>query len=203
MTINTIFSRGKKLIAGALLGLTIMPLSVNSVAGSDPFIGEIEWFAGNFAPRGWAFCDGSLLPINQYQALFSILGTTYGGDGRTTFALPDMRGRSPMHPGNGPGLSTRRLGERGGEEQVTLSVNEMPTHNHAMNASSNSGTDRSPADRVLADNSHNPYHPGPSNTTMSSASISHTGGGQPHNNMAPYLGVNCIIALQGLFPSRN
>jgi len=142
-----------------------------STLGYDPFIGEISIFAGNFAPRGWAQCDGQLLPINQYQSLYSILGTAYGGDGRTTFALPDLRGRVPIHPGSGPGLSTCTRGQRGGVNDVTLGVNQIPSHNHTL--------------------------PWMSDLTLN------TGGGQAHTNMQPFLGVNHIIGLQGLYPSRS
>lgn len=172
----------------------------------EPFIGEIKLFAGNFAPRGWAFCDGQLLPINQWQALFSILGTMYGGDGRTTFALPDLRGRVPLHPGTGPGLSTYSVGENGGAEQVALNVNQMPTHTHSLNANTNVGNNPNPAGASIADTKGNDkdyMKSGEVNTAMSAQSIGSTGGGQPHENRQPYLAVNYIIALQGIFPSRN
>lgn len=171
----------------------------------DPFIAEIVMFGGNFAPRGWAFCDGQLLPINQYSALFSILGTTYGGDGRTTFALPDLRGRVAMHPGNGPGLTPRDLGERGGQETVTLTVNQIPAHNHYINAISSIGDNRSPSGRLLADSGafDTEFSAATPNTTMKSTMVQNTGGGQPHTNMQPFLCVNYIIALQGTFPSRS
>ena len=142
-----------------------------SALSSEPFIADITYFAGNFAPRGWAFADGQLLPISSYSALFSLLGTTYGGDGRTNFALPDLRGRTAIGPGTGPGLTSRTLGQRLGTETSTLNVTEMPSHTH---------------------------DPPPSNVTMSN-----TGGSQPHANMEPSLGLNYIIALQGVFPSRN
>lgn len=173
---------------------------------SDPFIGQITLFAGNFAPRGWAFCDGQLLPISQNTALFSILGTTYGGDGRTTFALPDLRGRVPLHPGQGPGLSNRQLGEAGGTENVTLLVNQMPNHTHAAQADAGTATQQNPTNHVLASEAAGvtaTYSSNPPNTTMNPQAIGATGGSQPHNNMPPFLGVNFIIALQGIFPSRN
>jgi microcystin-dependent protein len=164
---------------------------------SDPFIGEIKVISFNFPPKGWAFCNGQLLPINQNQALFSILGTTYGGDGRTTFALPNFQSRLPLHQGNG-----FTLGERGGEAAHTLTINEMPAHNHpgqgngTQNGSSPNGTVWAPADGALQ------YFPSP-NTTMNPAAIGNNGGSQPHNNEAPYLVLNFIIALVGIFPSQN
>jgi microcystin-dependent protein len=172
----------------------------------EPFIGEIKLFAGNFAPRGWAFCDGQLLPISQWQALFSILGTMYGGDGRTTFALPDLRGRAPIHPGNGPGLSNYQVGEKGGVEQVTLTTNQMPTHTHSLNANTNTGDHPDPAGASLADTKgrdRDYLKSGEVNTSMSAQSIGNTGGGQPHENRPPYLAVNYIIALEGIYPSRS
>ena len=175
-----------------------------STMAAEPLLGEIIMFAGNFAPRGWAFCDGQLLPINQNQALFSILGSTYGGDGRTTFALPDLRGRFPLHPGSGPGLTSRNLGEKAGEEAVTLTVPDLPSHSHSQNASSGEGAFDSPQDAVPARPASGiPQYATGSNTTMSSAAIGPTGGGRAHNNMPPYQGVHFIIALTGVFPSRN
>ncbi len=172
----------------------------------EPFIGEIKLFAGNFAPRGWAFCDGQLLPINQWQALFSILGTMYGGDGRTNFALPDLRGRVSVHPGNGSGLSPYGIGEKGGAETVTLSVQQMPVHSHSLNANAQNGDTSDPPGSSLADTkgSDKDYmKSGMVNTEMSPNSIGATGSGQPHENRQPYLAVNYIIALQGVFPSRS
>ena len=166
---------------------------------SDPFIAEIKVISFNFPPKGWAFCNGQLLQINQNQALFSILGTTYGGDGRTTFALPNLQARMPIHQGNG-----FTLGERGGEVAHTLTINEMPAHNHpAQGQSAVAGpTGTLPASSVWANSGQNPYAPSP-NVTMSPAAISNTGGSQPHNNEAPYLVLNFIIALVGIFPSQN
>lgn len=180
-------------------------------------IGEVRMFAGNFAPRNWALCDGQLLPISAYTALFSILGTTYGGDGQTTFALPDMRGRLAMHPGHGPGLSTRILGQKGGVENVTLTTAQMPSHAHTANTevientSSSEGTSASPDGRVLAKSgSGDPDYASFSqadtkleershdaNTTVNSA-----GGNQAHDNMSPFNCINFIICLQGLYPTR-
>lgn len=174
---------------------------------SEPFVAEIRIFAGNFAPRGWAFCNGQLLPISQNTALFSLIGTTYGGDGRSTTALPNLQGRAPMHPGRGPGLTSRRLGERGGTETVTLSEAQMPQHSHAMRAANVPfGTLQAPAsNRTLArPGSGNAYHsPSTPETTLSSQALSNTGGSQPHDNLQPFLTINFIIALQGLYPSRS
>lgn len=168
---------------------------------ADPFIGEIVMFAGNFAPRNWAFCDGQLLSIASNQALFSILGTTYGGDGRTTFALPDLRGRFPMHPGNGPGLSSRRLGEEGGTEAHVINSNQLPPHSHAMNlASASEGDATSPAANSLAVSDDRNYVSG---TGASMGPSGNTGGGQSVNHMPPFGAVQFIIALQGVFPSRS
>ena len=170
----------------------------------EPFIGMIVMFGGNFAPRGWALCDGQLLPIAQNAALFSILGTTYGGDGRTTFGLPDLRGRVPMHPGNGPGLSSRRLGERGGAENVQLNVNQMPSHNHGVqqNCSSEKGLSTRPEGNypaVTAGASYAESFDGQMGTDV----VGNNGGGQGHANVQPFQCVNYIIALQGTFPSRS
>ncbi|MDH5676276.1 MAG: tail fiber protein [Myxococcales bacterium] len=167
----------------------------------EPFIGQIMLFAGNFAPRGWALCDGQLLPIAQNSALFSILGTTYGGDGKTTFALPDLRGRIPMHAGQGPGLSPRRLGERAGAETTTLTTNNLPAHNHALLASSSAPDDDSAAGNALAQSEI--YVGGAATNSMGQSSIGPTGEGQPVQNVQPFLCVNAIIALEGIFPSRS
>jgi len=176
---------------------------------SDPFIGEIRMFAGNFAPRGWQFCQGQILAIAQNTALFSILGTTYGGNGQTTFALPDLRGRYPMQQGQGPGLTPRTLGEQGGTENVTLLTTQMPAHNHTLGAFNAGATSSTPAGQVMAgafDNSTqadvNAYA-GTPNTTMNPQAIGAAGGSQPHNNMSPYLCLNFIIATEGIYPSRN
>jgi len=181
---------------------------------SQPFIGMIVLFAGNFAPRNWAFCSGQLLPIAQNTALFSILGTTYGGNGQTTFALPDLRGRVPLHPGQGPGLSTRYLGEAGGVENVTLTTLQMPAHNHsvtmALNVKNAAGNSPSPAGSVLANEAAGVtamYSNAAPDTAMASGavtgSVGTAGGSQPTSIMQPYLGVNYIIALYGIYPSRN
>lgn len=171
----------------------------------DPFLGEIVLFAGNFAPRGWAFCEGQLLSINQNSALFSILGTTYGGDGRTTFALPDLRGRAPIQAGNGPGLSPYSLGAKGGQETVTLTTNQIPSHNHYINADINVGTTNVPTNHILANTAafDDEYSTGTPNTQMNVNAVSHTGGDQSHENRQPFIAMNYIIALQGIFPSRS
>ncbi|AKF79208.1 Microcystin-dependent protein [Myxococcus fulvus] len=173
---------------------------------SEPYIGEIRMFAGNFAPRGWAFCQGQILSIAQNTALFSILGTTYGGNGQTTFALPDLRGRYPMQPGQGPGLSPRTLGEQGGSETVTLISTQMPAHTHSLNVSSQQGDTETPVGTVLAADNAGAifnYRAAPIDGTMNPAAIGVAGGSQPHNNMSPFLCINFIIALEGIFPSRN
>jgi len=176
---------------------------------SEPFLGEIIMFGGNFAPRGWAFCDGQLLPISQYSALFSILGTTYGGDGRTTFGLPDLRGRLAIGPRNGPGLSDYRLGEKGGSETNTLGTHQIPSHGHTttLKASSDESTLYDPTNAVLTNSGARDAEYGPATNlvNMSNASIvsGNTGGGQPVNNLQPLLAVNYIIALQGLYPPRS
>lgn len=170
----------------------------------DPFIAEILLFAGNFAPRGWALCDGQLLPIASNQALFSILGTTYGGDGRTTFALPDLRGRVPMHPGSGPGLSTRRLGERGGVENVTLTQVEMPSHNHSILAANTGGDDSDPTTAAgIGSASNDLFLETAPGTAMQNQIVTQSGGNQAHTNMQPFACINYIIALQGVYPSRS
>lgn len=170
---------------------------------AEGFIGEIRLFAGNFAPRGWALCNGQLLSIAQNTALFSILGTTYGGNGQTTFALPDLRGRVPLHPGTGPGLADRFLGESAGQETHTLLQSEMPAHGHQLNATANTATATSPAGGVLAQPARPAYAAGGAASPMSASSLGNAGGSQPHNNMAPYLGLNFIICMEGIFPPRN
>ena len=174
---------------------------------SEPFIAEIRIFAGNFAPRGWAFCDGQLLPISENTALFSLIGTTYGGDGRTTTALPNLQGRAPMHPGRGPGLTARKLGEKVGVETVTLTEAQIPSHNHTLRATTANSDPGAPTNtssfgRSLGGRLYQ------ANTTanlvdMASATLSTTGGGQAHTNLQPYLTLNFIIALVGLYPSRS
>ena len=171
---------------------------------SEPFVGEIRMFAGNFAPRGWAFCDGQLLAVSQNDALFSLLGTIYGGDGRTTFGLPDMRGRLPIHAGQGPGLSDRRLGARGGAEQVTLTPGQLPSHTHPLQASTDSATSVDPGGHAPAQAIVDYTNPrGPASLSMSADAVTATGESRSHSNLMPYLCVNFIIALFGIYPSRN
>jgi microcystin-dependent protein len=172
---------------------------------ADPFVAEIRIFPFNFAPRGWAFCNGQLLPISQNTALFSLLGTTYGGNGSSNFALPDLQGRAPMHPGQGPGLSPHDLGETSGSETVTLLESEIPSHNHSLMAQSVPlGGSANPAGNTLnrvasgnlyANSSANPV-------SLAPQALAPAGGNQPHNNMMPYLTANFCIALQGVFPPR-
>jgi microcystin-dependent protein len=173
----------------------------------DPFVAEIRIFPFNFAPKGWAFCDGQLMPISQNTALFSLLGTTYGGDGKSTFALPDLQGRAPMHPGQGPGLSLHDLGEESGSETVTLLESEIPSHNHALMASTQPGEDAAPnPSEALARSVGASLYQSTTNTNLvqlAFSAISPTGGDQPHNNMMPYLTFNFCIALQGVFPPRT
>ena len=173
---------------------------------AEPFIGQIITAGFNFAPQGYATCDGQLLSIAQNTALFSLLGTTYGGNGTTTFALPDLRGRVPMHQGQGSGLTNRTMGEMSGSESHTLISNEMPQHSHAVNVSSAAANNRSPANNYLAMESQNrtsTYTSNAPNATLNTSSVAIAGGGQPHNNMQPYLVINFCIALEGIFPSRN
>ena len=173
---------------------------------TDQFVAEIRIFPFNFAPRGWAFCNGQLLPLSQNTALFALLGTTYGGDGRATFALPNIQGSAPMHPGQGPGLTPHDLGETDGTPAVTLLASEMPAHTHAVGAQTNRlGDVAAPAGTTLGHPaSGNLYVTGgnPSLVAMSPQALTVAGGNQPHNNMQPYLTLNFCIALQGIFPSR-
>lgn len=170
---------------------------------SEPFVGEIRMFAGNFAPRGWAFCDGQLLAVSQNDALFSLLGTIYGGDGRTTFGLPDMRGRLPIHAGTGPGLSPRRLGAKAGAENVTLTVNQMPSHGHPFQGTASAATSRDPVGNSPAEAQADAYVEDLTAFSLASQAVTATGGSQSHTNMMPYLCVNFIVALVGIYPSRQ
>lgn len=169
---------------------------------SEPFLAEIRIVGFNFAPRGWALCDGQILPINQNQSLYSLLGTTYGGDGRTSFALPDFRGRAPVHPGVDFNI---REGQKSGEETHTLSANEIPAHSHNIQIAETEGSNTYSTDNALSKAKFEPRFSGLDKgyNTMRLNSISNIGGGQAHENMQPYLAVNFLIALQGLFPSRN
>lgn len=161
-------------------------------------------FAGNFAPRSWAFCDGQLLAISQNDALFSLLGTIYGGDGQTTFGLPDLRGRLPVHQGQGPGLSPRQVGEKAGTQAETLTVNQLPSHTHTAQAHAGQAASSSPAGRVLANTDVNVYRNAPPAVVgMNAGAVANTGGSQSHSNLMPALCVNFIVALFGIYPSRN
>lgn len=165
---------------------------------SEPFLAEIKIVSFNFPPKGWAFCNGQLLPINQNQALFSLLGTTYGGDGRVNFALPDFRGRVPLHVGNG-----HILGERGGEEAHTLTMTEMPAHIHQVSCNTAAGNLPNGSNNFWSSLAAQPYTAVAPNATMNPAAVTNAGGSQAHENRSPYLVLNFIIALQGIFPSRN
>lgn len=196
----------------ACVALVTQSVTMNSVDkeskeeqinSSDPFLGEIIMFGGNFAPRGWALCDGQLLAISQYSALFSILGTMYGGDGRTTFGLPDLRGRTPIHAGNGPGLPRYSLGQKGGEAQVTLNMLQLPSHNHVFQGSLEQiGLTPTTFQQGDGESVMIPTQGGNEPLNIE-GKISNTGSSQPINNMQPYNTVNYIIALTGTFPSRN
>lgn len=168
----------------------------------EPFIAQIMLFGGNFAPRGWAFCDGQLLAISSNSALFSLLGTSYGGDGRTTFGLPDLRGRVPMHAGTGPGLTSRRIGQTTGVEDVTLTAAQMPSHSHEVSVLNAPADNDRPSGDLLARSSIYSATTTPT-VALNPATIARTGGNQSHENMQPTLCINYIIALQGIFPSRS
>lgn len=185
----------------------------------DPFLGQITIFAGNFAPRGWAFCDGQILQISQYTALFSLLGTTYGGDGRTTFGLPDLRGRVAAHEGSGPGLSPLKLGEKGGNENTTLNVGNLPPHSHTatvdnklvVNASADAQNTDDPAGGALAAGDFYRENAAAVNQALAAGTVggtltvtnANTGSGTAFSNRPPFLGLNYLIALVGTYPSRN
>jgi len=169
---------------------------------SDPFIGEIRMLAGNFAPRGWAFCEGQLISIAQNTALFSLLGTQYGGNGSSTFGLPDLRGRVPISQGQGPGRSLASMGDRFGTETETLTAAQMPLHGHAEQASASTASTAAGPSGALANAGVSLYGAEP-NVDRAAAAVTATGGGQAHNNMAPFLALSFIIALQGIYPSRN
>lgn len=171
---------------------------------SEAFVGEIRMFAGNFAPRGWAYCDGQLLAVSQNDALFSLLGTIYGGDGRTTFGLPDLRGRIPIHAGSGPGLSERRLGSKSGSEKETITVNQLPSHNHSLQGSSDLAQDTNPAGNLAGRTTALDIYTeiGPF-AAMNSSTVTSLGGSQSHTNLMPALCIHFIVALSGIYPERN
>lgn len=198
------FLQTKRLLGTVLLGVlgcTVAPLNALATAAT-PYLGEISWVAFSYAPQGWAQCNGQFLPINQNQALFSLLGTTYGGDGVTTFRLPNLQGRGPIHVGNG-----HVLGEMAGEENHTLTVNELPSHTHLVAVDPKEATLATPDTTTTAlakTSSGSSAYATTSNATMAAAAVgTSVGGGQPHTNMKPYIALNCIIALQGIFPSQN
>ena len=163
-----------------------------------PYLGEMKWISWNYAPKGWAFCNGQSLPINQNQPLFALFGTTFGGNGQTTFNLPDLRGRVAMDQGAG-----FLIGQAGGETAHTITIQELPAHIHTVMASATNGDSQAPAAHVLARTTNNLYGQFANLTTMAPAAVSNVGGSQPHDNMQPYLCLNAIVALQGIFPSRN
>lgn len=170
---------------------------------TEPFLGELRLFPYNFAPRGWAFCQGQILSIAQNTALFSLLGTTYGGNGQTTFGLPDLRGRVPISQGQGPGLSSYSLGEVGGVENVTLIQQQMPQHNHLVSVNNQGSSTGRPSGGYPGQTSGNTYAPSPDGSTFAPQAVTNTGNSQPHENRPPYLALNWCIALEGIFPSRN
>jgi microcystin-dependent protein len=192
-------------IATTLIAVSSLIFGARSAhAQATPYLGQLAIVPYNFAPVGWMFCDGQLLPISQYTALFSLLGTTYGGDGRSNFGLPDLRGRVPVGMGSGPGLSPIVLGEVGGVENVTLTVAQLPAHSHPLNASTLEAAVVSPTGSVLGSKARVPLYSGDSSlTTMSSASIGSTGDNQPVPIRNPYLGLSYIIAVQGIYPARS
>ena len=171
---------------------------------SEPFVGEIRMFAGNFAPRGWAFCNGQLLAVSQNDTLFSLFGTIYGGDGRTTFGLPDMRGRIPLHEGQGTGLAARNLGSKAGDEKVTLSTEQLASHTHDWNANTTAGNEAAPQGDVTAGSAVvRIYRDEAQAADFAATAIADAGGNRSHGNLMPTLCVNFIVALSGIYPSRN
>lgn len=169
----------------------------------NPYVGEIRLFAGNFAPAGWMLCQGQLLSIAENDVLFQLIGTTYGGDGQNTFQLPDLRGRVPLHAGQGSGLSNRTLGETGGQETVTVTSSQMPSHNHAPLASNLPGSQASPGGGYWAGSTSLLYSTGAPNQPINLPAVGNAGGNQPHENRIPFLGMNFIISLFGIFPSPS
>ena len=170
---------------------------------STPFIGEIRLFGGNFAPAGWAFCSGQLMPISENDVPFTLIGTTYGGDGQTTFALPNLQGRLPVHMGTGPGLSPRTIGESGGVETVTLTTQQIPNHNHVPQAFSTGGNQTTPQNGVWAGSADSRYSTSAPSLAMNNTLVGGAGGSQPHENMMPYLAISFIISLYGVYPTQS
>lgn len=190
-------------IAGAI-ALSVSTIWSKPASATDQFIGQIQYFPYNFAPRGWSFCNGQIMDIASNTALFSLLGTTFGGDGRVTFGLPDMRGRAPLHPRRGPGLSAYAWGERGGAETVTLTLAHLPSHTHTLNGTNTVGNQATPGGHTLArDGRERTYQNAAPDTDLHASSIESAGGNQPHDNMPPFISLNCNIAITGIFPSRS
>ncbi len=179
-------------------------MSQNAIS-QNSYVGEIRIFAGNFPPQGWQFCDGQLLPISENETLFNLIGTTYGGDGQSNFALPDLRGRLAIHEGQGPGLTNRILAETGGTETNTITTTQMPSHNHIVKVVSTGGNQNSPSENYLANTGvmDMEYSDGNGTVTMKPGMVTPVGGSQPHNNMQPVLGVHYIISLEGIYPTPN
>lgn len=195
-----------KLVLGVAMAI-LLGMPSTALAAAEPFLGEIMMTGANFCPRGWANLDGQLLQISQNTALFSLLGTTYGGNGRTTFGLPDLRARVPLHLGQGPGLTIRSQGAKGGAERHWLKISEMPQHQHALNGSTGGGKEQSPTGNLLGKQAqrnriYTPAGTGPL-TPMHKSVVGPTGSGHPHNNMQPFLAIRFCIALQGVYPSRH
>jgi microcystin-dependent protein len=187
-----------------ILSVLMVASALVRPAIAQPFIGQVVLFTGNFAPLGWVDCDGSLLPISSYETLFSLIGTTYGGDGQTTFAVPDLRGRAVVGRGQGPGLSNYVIGETGGTENVTLTAASMPAHTHAVNASALPGSSDNPTNKIPAVYPDGiPQYGSPATRTRNTDALGLTGGGQPHNNVKPYQVVRYIMATEGLYPIQG
>jgi microcystin-dependent protein len=195
--------KARQILHAALTVTMLVSVPIkHATAASEPFIGEIMWVGYTFCPRGWAPADGQLLQISSHTALFSLYGTIYGGDGRTNFGLPDLRGRAPIHSGSGPGLTHRQLGSKDGTETESLSVNQMPSHSHAINASQGA-SDNDASGSVPGSPARTRIYDSVINTTLATGSVANTGGGGAHNNMQPFLTLRACVALEGIYPSRN